>query len=367
MHSRASDDDDDETSAGGYVAHRRRLRAATPKTRTTFAVDRRPRPERSAGYIARRSSALRESGVRARARCVKISSSPAAVDDRESAYALRGCLRPRQRFRSTFVFETYVALTPGEYGYSRGFGGVRSSHSTACRYTANALTSTMANRSKRRLYSRLYARRRSPETRTPYEYGRAAGPLASTDGFRSFGRSGEYATRALSRAPVGLAVPSLPRDTTRRTRVLTARSPLRDGSSRLGETRRTTSARATKAVIALDVRFPACPGLPLARSLACSSVDPSNDVGSGRRRDQRGARANEPADTAARHEKYRRRASAKLDRARPLAARSPVTNGKDRHAATSQYTETTPRRTQLGRRRSKSTFVDAERLVYIVL
>lgn len=148
MHSRASDDDDDETSAGGYVAHRRRLRAATPKTRTTFAVDRRPRPERSAGYIARRSSALRESGVRARARCVKISSSPAAVDDRESAYALRGCLRPRQRFRSTFVFETYVALTPGEYGYSRGFGGVRSSHSTACRYTANALTSTMANRSK---------------------------------------------------------------------------------------------------------------------------------------------------------------------------------------------------------------------------
>lgn len=144
----------------------------------------------------------------------------------------------------------------------------------------------------RRFYSRLYARRRSPETRTPYEYGRAAGPLASTDGFRSFGRSGEYATRALSRAPVGLAVPSLPRDTTRRTRVLTARSPLRDGEFEAGrKTRRTTSARATKAVIALDVRFPACPGLPLARSLACSSVDPSNDVGSGRRRDQRGARA----------------------------------------------------------------------------
>ncbi|KAK7570822.1 hypothetical protein V9T40_013422 [Parthenolecanium corni] len=335
MHSRASDDDDDETSAGGYVAHRRRLRAATPKTRTTFAVDRRPRPERSAGYIARRSSALRESGVRARARCVKISSSPAAVDDRESAYALRGCLRPRQRFRSTFVFETYVALTPGEYGYSRGFGGVRSSHSTACR---------------------------SPETRTPYEYGRAAGPLASTDGFRSFGRSGEYATRALSRAPVGLAVPSLPRDTTRRTRVLTARSPLRDGEFEAGRNAAHDERTRDEGGYRTGRAIPGVSGIAartLARVLERRSLQ-RRRIGAATR-PTRSARETSPP-TRPRGTKSTGDARPQNSIARDHSQRArPSPTGKT-DTRTLQYTETTPRRTQLGRRGSKSTFVDAERL-----
>ncbi|KAK7588009.1 hypothetical protein V9T40_013496 [Parthenolecanium corni] len=328
MHSRASDDDDDETSAGGYVAHRRRLRAATPKTRTTFAVDRRPRPERSAGYIARRSSALRESGVRARARCVKISSSPAAVDDRESAYALRGCLRPRQRFRSTFVFETYVALTPGEYGYSRGFGGVRSSHSTACR---------------------------SPETRTPYEYGRAAGPLASTDGFRSFGRSGEYATRALSRAPVGLAVPSLPRDTTRRTRVLTARSPLRDGEFEAGRNAAHDERTRDEGGYRTGRAIPGVSGIAartLARVLERRSLQ-RRRIGAATR-PTRSARETSPP-TRPRGTKSTGDARPQNSIARDHSQRArPSPTGKT-DTRTLQYTETTPRRTQLGRRRSKST------------
>ncbi|KAK7570795.1 hypothetical protein V9T40_010162 [Parthenolecanium corni] len=329
MHSRASDDDDDdETSAGGYVAHRRRLRAATPKTRTTFAVDRRPRPERSAGYIARRSSALRESGVRARARCVKISSSPAAVDDRESAYALRGCLRPRQRFRSTFVFETYVALTPGEYGYSRGFGGVRSSHSTACR---------------------------SPETRTPYEYGRAAGPLASTDGFRSFGRSGEYATRALSRAPVGLAVPSLPRDTTRRTRVLTARSPLRDGEFEAGRNAAHDERTRDEGGYRTGRAIPGVSGIAartLARVLERRSLQ-RRRIGAATR-PTRSARETSPP-TRPRGTKSTGDARPQNSIARDHSQRArPSPTGKT-DTRTLQYTETTPRRTQLEKKKKRRT------------
>ncbi|KAK7571732.1 hypothetical protein V9T40_013442 [Parthenolecanium corni] len=288
--------------------------------------------------IARRSSALRESGVRARARCVKISSSPAAVDDRESAYALRGCLRPRQRFRSTFVFETYVALTPGEYGYSPRIGGVRSSHSTACR---------------------------SPETRTPYEYGRAAGPLASTDGFRSFGRSGEYATRALSRAPVGLAVPSLPRDTTRRTRVLTARSPLRDGEFEAGRNAAHDERTRDEGGYRTGRAIPGVSGIAartLARVLERRSLQ-RRRIGAATR-PTRSARETGPP-TRPRGTKSTGDARPQNSIARDHSQRArPSPTGKT-DTRTLQYTETTPRRTQLGRRRSKSTFVDAERLVYI--